>query len=201
MENSIQIIEKPDWVSWDEIHEVLNESHAENREKGINNALPSLSGDDIRRYIGDKGKMFVALDGEKVVATAAVLIRNNRRWYINEDYAYICLGAILPGYRKRGIYFPFEKILEAYAKSFSSLFVVDIHEDNQTIQKLKLREGFQYVAYKACKDHYNMVMAKWPNGCPYPKLYVKLRFLLSKFKTTTRYKMVPGKGKVKRFGI
>lgn len=201
MDNSIQIVEKPDWISWDEIREVLWESHAENREQGINNALPSKSSDELRRFVGDRGKMFVALEGKKVVATGAVLIKNNRKWYSKGDYAYVCLGAILPEYRRRGIYFPFEKILEAYAKSFSSLLVIDMHENNKTPQKLKLREGFQYVAYKACKDHYNVVMAKWFNESPYPLWYIKFRFQLSKQYVKTRYKMVPGKGKVKRFGL
>ena len=81
MDSSIQIIEKPDWVSWDEIREVLWESHAENREQGIVNTYYSLPSDEIRRFVGDKGKMYVALDGKKVVATGAVLIRNNRIWY------------------------------------------------------------------------------------------------------------------------
>lgn len=201
MDNSIQIVEKPDWISWDEIREVLWESHAENREQGINNALPSKSSDELRRFVGDRGKMFVALEGKKVVATGAVLIKNNRKWYSKGDYAYVCLGAILPEYRRRGIYFPFEKILEAYAKSFSSLLVTDMHENNKTPQKLRLREGFQYVAYKACKDHYNVVKAKWFNESPYPLWYIKFRFQLSKQYVKTRYKMVPGKGLVKRFGI
>lgn len=201
MEQNILIIEKPEWVSWDEIHQVLWESHAENREKGIKNSYYSLPSDEIRRFVGDKGKMFVALDEKKVVATGAVLVKNNRSWYTKGDYAYACLGAILPEYRKRRIYFPFEKLTEAYAKAFSSLLVTDMHENNLTIQKLRLREGFHYVTYKACKDHYNVVMAKWFNECPYPQWYIKFRFLLSKLYAKTRYKMIPGKGRVKRLGI
>lgn len=200
-ESSIQIMEKPEWVTWDEIHDVLWESHAKNREQCIVNTYPLMPGDEIRRFVGDKGKMFVALSGKKVVATGAVLIKNDRRWYTKGDYAYVCLGAILLEYRKRGLYFPLEKFTEAYAKSFSSLLVTDMHEYNKTIQKLRLREGFQYVAYKACKDHCNVVMAKWFNECPYPLWYIKFRFLLSKLYAKTRFKMVPGKGRVKRFGI
>lgn len=201
MEYSIQIIEKPDWVSWDEIHEVLWESHAENREKDIINSFPLLSGDELRKFVGDKGKMFVAMDGKKVVGTAAVLIINNKRWYSQGDYAYVCLGAVLTEYRKRRAYFLLEKATEVYSKSLCSLLIADMHENNLTIQKLRLREGFQHVAYKACKDHYNVVMAKWFNGCPYPQWYIKFRFQLSKLYLRTRFKMVPGKGKVKRFGI
>lgn len=201
MDPSIQIVEKPDWVSWDEISEVLWVSHAENRERGIVNSYYSRPSDEIRKFVGDKGKMYVALDGKKVVATGAVLIKNNRRWYAKGDYAYACLAAILPEYRKHGIYFPFERLTEVYAKTFSSLLVTDMHENNLKIQKLRLREGFQYVAYKVCKDHCNVVMAKWFNDCPYPLWYIKFRFQLSKLYQKTRYKMVPGKGRVKRFGI
>ena len=122
MEYSIQIIEKPDWVSWDEIHEVLWESHAENREKDIINSFPSLSGDELRKFVGDKGKMFVAMDGKKVVGTAAVLIINNKRWYSQGDYAYVCLGAVLPEYRQRRAYFLLEKATEVYSKSLCSEF-------------------------------------------------------------------------------
>lgn len=201
LDTSIQIVEKPDWVTWDEIREVLWKSHAENRGQGIVNTYYMLPSDELRKFVGDKGKMFVALDGEKVVATGAVLIKNSRRWYAKGDYAYACLGAILPEYRKRGIYFPFEKLTEAYAKSISSLLVTDMHENNLKIQKLRLREGFRYVAYKSCKDHCNVVMAKWFNGCPYPLWYIKFRFLLSKLYAKTRYKIVSGKGRIKRFGI
>ena len=201
MEQNIQGIEKPEWVSWDEIREVLWESHAENREQGIINAFPSLPSDEIRKKVGDKGKMYVALEGKKVVATGAILIKNNRKWYTKGDYAYICFGAILPAYRKFRLYFIFEKISEVYAKSISSLLVADMHEDNKRIQKLRLHEGFQYVECKACKDHYNLVMAKWLDECPYPLWYIKFRFQLSKLYMKTRYKMVPGKGRVKRFGI
>ena len=151
--------------------------------------------------VTEKGKMFVALDRKKVVATGAVLIKNNRRWYSKEDYAYVCLGAILPEYRNRRIYFTFKKIAEDYSKTFSSILVTEMHKDNKAIQKLRLREGFQYVAYKVCKDHCNVVMAKWFNECPYPQWYIKFRFLLSKLYAKTRYKMIPGKGRVKRLGI
>jgi hypothetical protein len=62
-ESSIQIIEKPEWVSWDEIHEVVWEAHANNREKGIIMSYPSLSGEEIKNMIGDHGKMFLAVGG------------------------------------------------------------------------------------------------------------------------------------------
>ena len=59
MDSGIQIMEKPDWVSWDEIHEVLWRAHEKNREKGIIMAYPSLSGEEIKNKIGNKGKILI----------------------------------------------------------------------------------------------------------------------------------------------
>jgi len=200
--NNIQIIEKPEWVSWEEIREVLWESHAENREHGIKNALPSLPSDEIRKKVGDNGKMFVALDGNKVIGTYAVLIKNNRKWFTSGDYAYECFCSVLPEYRKSRAYFLLARTAADYIKKKGlALSICDTHLNNETAQKLKLHEGYQFVAYIACKDHYNVVMAKWLNECPYPYWYIKIRFLLPRLYVKTRYKMVLGKGRVKRFGI
>lgn len=198
----INIVEKPDWVSWEEIREVLWESHAENREKGIKNALPSLPSDEIRKKVGDKGKMFVALDGKKVVGTYAVLIRNNRKWFTSGAYAYECFCTVLPEYRRTRAYFLLARTAIGYIKKKGhSLTTGEAHENNEKVLKLKYREGYQYVAYKACSDHYNIVIAKWLNECPYPLWYIIFRFQLSKLYVKTRFKMVPGKGRVRRFGI
>ena len=202
MHKAIQIIEKPDWVSWDEIRKVLWESHAENREKGIKNALLSLPSDEIRKKVGDKGKMFVALDGKKVVGTYAVLIRNNRKWFTSGDYAYECFCTVLPEYRRTRAYFLLARTAIGYIKKKGlSLTTGEAHENNEKVLKLKFREGYQYVAYKACSGHNNIVIAKWLNECPYPLWYIIFRFQLSKLYVKTRFKMVPGKGRVRRFGI
>ncbi len=66
-------MEKPEWVSWDEIHEVLWKAHEKNREKGIIMASPSLSCEEIKNKIGNKGKMFLAIVGDKVVGTLYTL--------------------------------------------------------------------------------------------------------------------------------
>ena len=200
--HNIFVQEKPDWVSWEEIREVLRESHAENRENGIINAFPSLPSDEIRRKVGDNGKMFVAIDGKKVIGTYAVLIKNDRKWFTSGDYAYECFCTVLPEYRKTRTYFLLSRTAIDYIrKKGISLTTGEAHENNEKVLKLKFREGYRYVAYKACTDHYNVVIAKWLNEYPFPLWYIKLRFLLSKLYLKTRYKMVPGKGRVRRFGI
>lgn len=203
MENSIQVVEKPDWVSWDEIHEVIWESHADNRQKGIIMAFPSLPGEEIRKKIGDAGKMFVAMDGEKVVGTYAVIVKSHSKlWYIRNNYGYLCFLSILPEYCGKGIYRLLAKTCEGYATNKKlPVLTFDTHEYNLKIQNIKGKEGFILVSYKACKDHYNVIMAKWLQPCPFSLWSIRLRFHLSKLYTKTRFKMVQEKGRVKRFGL
>ena len=78
MNTEINIIEKPEWVSWDEIHEVLWKAHEKNRENGVFMSYPSLSGDEIKRRVENNGKMFIALDGQNVVGTVALIITKGK---------------------------------------------------------------------------------------------------------------------------
>ena len=104
MDSEIQIIEKPEWISWDVIHKVLWEAHSVNRDKCVFMSYPSLSGDEIKNMIGDHGKMFIAVGNNKVVGTLALIIKSGKRWYNSGNYGYLCFGAVLPEYSGKGIY-------------------------------------------------------------------------------------------------
>ena len=77
--SDIKIIEKPDWVSWDTIHEVLVAAHAENRSKGVVMAYSVQPADKMAEICKD-GVMFLAMDGDKVVGTGAVVLKQENRW-------------------------------------------------------------------------------------------------------------------------
>ena len=202
MNNSIQIIEKPDWVSWDDIHNVMWDAHAENREKGIIMSYPSLSGDEIKRKIGENGKMFVAIEGNKVVGTLALIKKTGKQWYISGQYGYLCFGAVLPEYSGKGIYKSLYQLAENTAKQMELLVLTrDTNEKNARMLKITKQEGYHFVKCKACKDHFNIVRAKWLDKCPFPLWYTKFRYSLSVIKTKSRYRMDPQRGKTKRFGI
>ena len=197
---NLQIVEKPDWVSWDEIHEVLWKAHAENREKGMNMAFPALPGEKIREILEKaRGKMFVALDeNNKVIGTAAIKVKSVNLWCGSGDYAYFCFAAILPEHRGNGIY----KSLYIYRERESlkmglDRILFDTHEHNRRIIDVNSRHGFKPVDISVWKDHYNVVMVKWLNGCPYSDWFCKLQFLAHKCYRKLRFKP----GKVKRFGI
>ena len=73
----------------------------------------------------------------------------------------------------------------------------DTHEHNQRMIDINSQHGFVPVDISVWKDHYNIVMVKWLNGCPYSDWFCKLQFLAHKCYRKLRFKP----GKVKRFGI
>lgn len=197
----IEVKEKPEWVTWDEIHEVLWKAHEENRQKGVLMQLPALSAEELQKYVGE-GKMYVAMDDNRVIGTIALIIKEGKQWYNRGRYGYLCLGAVLPDCSGKGIFRMLYDHAEKEALRLQlPVLTRDTNEKNFRMLKISKKEGYYFVAYRACRDHFNIVRAKWLNGCPYPLWCVKLRFQLSKLYLKTRFKMVPGKGRTKRFGI
>ena len=197
----IIIKEKPDWVSWDEIHEVLWKAHEGNRKAGMYMKYPSLSGDEISKLIGNLGHCFVALDGEKVVGTCSYKILKRNLWYAKgQNVAHCVLAGLLPEYRGRGIY---QRLLD-YRESFVmkdgiKIMDMDTAERNIGVQKAFIRNNFQYVYFNSFPygKHYSIYMAKWLEERPYSLFYCKYRYYLAKFKTKVRFKP----GRIKRFGL
>lgn len=181
MNSNIQIVEKPDWVSWDDIHDVVWRAHAQNREKGIVMRYPSLQGEEIRQRIEGKGKMFVALDGTTLVGTAAYSVKNSSLWCGKGDYGYYCFAAILPSYRKMGIYPKLCEIREEeMVKQGIHRIMMDTHEGNKRELALARKQGFIPIDFVVRKDHNSVLMVKWLDGCPYSSLLCKGQFLLRK---------------------
>lgn len=103
--DNIQILVKPDSISWDDIHDCLWASHDVNRTKGVIMKFPSLPGAEIQKRIENgNGKMFVALDGDKVVGVAGYQIKHSTYWFCKSDYLYLCFAGVLPEYSGKGIY-------------------------------------------------------------------------------------------------
>lgn len=183
----VQVIEKPDWVSWDEIHEVIWKAHESNRQQGINMRFPALPGEEIKKRVADNGKMFVALDGKKVVGTAALRTKKANLWCGKGEYAYLCFAAVLPEYSGQGIY----KQLYIYRERESiknglSRIMFDTHEKNTRMAEINLKHGYRKVSYKRYDDHYNIIFVKWLDGCPYSDFRCRMEFGLQKLKVRIR---------------
>lgn len=197
--NGIHIIEKPDWMSWDEIHYVLWKAHAQNRERGMNMAFPALPSEKIREKIEEgHGKMLVALFDGVLVGTAAIKEKNTILWCGTHRCAYTCFIAVIPEYQRTGVYKSLCKRLEEEALSMRlSYMMFDTHELNHRMISINKKNGYIPVDVSVWKDHYNVVMVKWLNGCPYPNWYCTIQFLIHKWYRKLRFKP----GRVKRFGI
>ena len=179
MNSSIHIVEKPEWVSWDEIHEGVWNGHAKNHEHGMVMSYPSLQGDEIRRRIEGKGKMFVAIDGTTLVGTAAYSVKNMSLWCGKGEYGYYCFAALLPSHRKRGIYPMLCEIREKELINHGiHRIMMDTHEGNKRELVLARKQGFIPVDLVARKNHYNIVMVKWLDGCPYSSFWCSINYRL-----------------------
>ena len=164
MDKQINIVTKPDWVTWDEIKKCLYDAHADNRAKGLNMTHYLWSASKIQEFIGAHGVMLVALDENKVVGTAALAEREGKAWYAKGTYAYMCFAGILPEYRGLGLY----KVLIK-------------ERENKIIHNIAKKNGYRFVRFFLANsmDHYSVVMVKWLLGSPYSKSYCRWKYLKS----------------------
>ena len=187
--NNITIIEKPDWVTWNEIHNIIWKAHEANRQHGINMRLPSLLGEEIEKHGEGKGKMFVALDSNKVVGTAAVIrTQKTNFWCGDGEYAYLCFVSVLPNYRGQGVYKHLHEYIEKVSiKNGLYRLMFDTHEDNARIAEINLKHGYKKVSYKRSNDHFSIIFVKWLERCPYSTFRFKYEFIKCKFVVKTKH--------------
>lgn len=198
--NEIRIMPKPDWVSWNDIHELLFAAHSKNRDKGITMYNAIMSGEELKKKVGD-GLCVVALDGEKLVGLTAVDLTPKKRWYAKgKKVAHRMLSAILPSYQGIGIREDMDEYIWDWIKN-SDVDVVwgGTAENNTVVRKISHKNGFVDVDYITSKkaDYYSVVFVRWLKGCPYPAWYCRFRFNWSRFWVRLRYKP----GKIERFRI
>ena len=158
---SVKIVIKPKWLSWDSIQEVVYEAHALNRGKGILMRKPSLSAEEIRGEIDGKGIMLVALDGDKLVATAALLKKEISSWYHKGMCGYMCFVAVLPSYTGKGVYKQLSAAFEDYARQQGLKGIYfDTHYKNRRMLRSSEKGGYRRVGVRNCGSHWNVIMYK-----------------------------------------
>ena len=190
----IIVMEKPDWVSWDDIHELLLAAHKKNEKKGMFMRVPHLPPEQLPKEIGEEGHCFVALEGRKLVGTTSVRFYCGHSWYDRGHFvAHSMLSAILPKYQGIGITDDLNVLRDAYIrKKGADMIHADTAEDNIIVRENAKRNGFIEVGYFAPKSHhYNVIFVKWLNGCPFPNKYINKRLKWSERLTKRCFK--PGK--------
>ncbi len=199
MAEEIVIKEKSEGITFEEIREVIVSAHQRNFEKGIIMQNAVLSAEDIAKTVGEDGKCFVALDGDKVVGTCSCRIGKLDRWYHKGDVLKTFLLGILPEYQGRHISSRFISEWDRQAKIGGvDVICFDTAEGNTNMIELSKRKGFIPVRFfSPHSDHYSVEMVKWLDGAPYSSTYLKIRFTIQKMYITARFKP----GHIKRFGI
>lgn len=199
--DEIRVMVKPDWVSWDDIHELLLAAHKKNIEKGIVMNSVTRNGEGIKRYIGENGRCFVALCGDKLIGTTSVKIMVGKRWYDKGlTVAKGTMSAILKKYQGLGLLEEMNELRDQYvAEKGCQMLAGDTAEDNTLVRKLVVKKGFKEVRFFPAEnqDHFSVYFVKWLEGCPFTDNYIRRRFLLSKKLTKLQYKS----GKVERSRI
>lgn len=198
--SEITIIEKPEQMSFEVIHGILQKAHAVNQKNGFLMTTSQLSGEQIRQRIGADGKCWVALDGDEPVGTLSLRFVKREKWYAKGMIPDYMLAGVLPSYQGKHINSMLAKEAFSFAKAAGyQVMELDTAENNRHAIEVYQHQGFQLVDYVAKKDvdHYSVIMVKWLEHCPFSAQYCKARFLLRKAAIRLRYKP----GKKKRFAL
>ncbi len=196
----IQIEEKDDSISYEIIHQVLEKAHQKHKENGFVLKTSKLSGEELKKRIGENGKCFVALHDGKVVGTLSVRLVKRNTWYAKGIIPDYILAGILPEYQGKHINTMLSNKAFDYSKNNGfDRIELDTAEKNKQAIKVYQHLGFRLVDFKAFSgaDHYSVVMIKNFYKFPYSKVYYSLRFLIKKYYIKLRYKI----GGKKRFRI
>ena len=194
MEQQIVIAEKPDWVAWQDIHDLLSAAHERNRSEGFHVKTADMPPEQLEKHIGEEGRCFVALDGRKLVGVTAVRAAAAETWYAKGLLADQILVAVHPDYTGRHISSKLhQEVVSFAAQAGLKQIMVRTAYNNTRMQNACRKWGFRYVDFKAYSgiDHYTVVMLKWPEGCPFPRLYLSLRYLARK----TAVRMIARRGR------
>lgn len=190
----IKVMPKPDWVSYDDIHELLAAAHKKNYEKGIVLTYSLMTGDQIKEKLGNEGQCWVAMDGDKLVGTTSVTFFQGKNWWNKgKKVAHGCFTGILNQYQGIGILDDLNALKYEYTIAHGAdMNQGDTAEDNHTMLRVLGKDGYKVVSYFAAKNnHYSVRIVKWLNGCPFSDKFINRRFKIARFLTRLQYK--PGK--------
>ena len=188
---------KPDWVSWESIHDCIVKANEINRKNGFSMQHSTMSVQELEDYLKD-GYCFVAMLGEKVIGINALKILKSNMWWAKGDVGYEMLTDVDPEYRNTGAYWGLRKIRTNFAKQMGiSILQFTTNEDNKNVQAINMKFGFKYIRYYSSPEtwYYSVLMVRWIDGCPYSDWYCNFRFKLSKFLT----KLIWKPGRIIRF--
>ena len=196
-DSKIEILPKPDYVSYENLQSLLNKAHECNKKKGLVYATACQSVEKLKEKIGD-GVCLVALCDGKLAGTATITFRNLHYWYHNGPVATLKLLGVAPEYK--GMHLGsllLKKRIEIARNRGINVIVTDSAEQNIIVRNSCLKRNFRKVDYCVYpgNNFYTVGYAKWIGRCPHSKFSCWLHFNLKKLYIRLKYKP----GKIHRF--
>lgn len=198
--SEINIIKKPDNISYKDIRELLHQAHQDNFARGIVLKTTQYSSVEMEERIRTKdGITFVAMDGDILTGTASCWPAEIKKWYHQGLVMKWMLIGVLPDYQGRHIASQLLKAVEEEARNRGiNVIYFDTAEKNYQMRKVGGKSGFLAVDLFAPRsNHYSVAMLKWMDSCPFSREEVKRKYWKSVLKTKIKYKP----GKIPRFGM
>lgn len=179
----ISIQEKPEWISFDEVHTVLEKAHGSVKSEGIMFSTTNFSGEQMEKQLGKNGVCFVAMDADKVVGTLSVNFENRKTWYASGLVAHIRFVAVLPEYQGCHIGGNLVKVaLDWINEKNIDVTVVSTPEKNISAINLYRHNGFKLVEFFTYQNKFCVRLAYWTIEEPYSEKECMRRFNKMKFK-------------------
>ena len=177
-----KIQQKPEWISYDEIVDVLKDAHTDTADKGMHfTALTQTPEETEKRVLEHNGVFFVALsqDNELLGVGAILFHKKGHSWYNrNKPYAAITMVGVRKKVKGKGISNGIYREMEKLGFSRVNILTMNTAENNKIVLESNFRHGWKYVDVKSWSntDFYSIAMAKWKDGCPYHKLFLQIMY-------------------------
>jgi len=195
---SIKVIEKPDFVGWDELAECQRLAHESNMVDGVHMQCADYTTEELRNAVKD-GVTFVALDeNDGLAGMLSVEYRGVDRWWHKGKGAYICYVAVLPRYKGCGVYRKLsQKAEEKIDTDGVAVEYLNTHIGNKAAQRAYKKDGYRKVRFSpgSGTDYYSVEMAKWIGGRAKNNIICSLMYCLTEIIVRILYKP----GKIRRF--
>lgn len=182
MDKQITVIERPEWISYDDIADLLHKAHKSNVEKGLLYSASHQNGEEIKKLLHETGKFYVAIteDNQLVGVSALELLAQSRAWYGRQrPYGKIILEGVLPTYQGMGVFSRLRSVVEKKAFQSADFLVLDTAEKNKHARAINKKRGWIEVdcLSRATNNFYSVVMVKWKDDPPIPISVLRLQYL------------------------
>lgn len=197
MQGIIRIIEKPEWLSWDDLANCQYRAHESNKTFGVNMTCANYTGNMLKDAVED-GVTLVALNESNVlVGMLSVVFRDINQWWHKGKAAYICYVAVAPEFKGSGVYKILSKKADEIVRNKSvNVKYLHTHVDNKIAIKAYQKDGYLKVRFSpgSGTNYYCVEMAQWIDGGG-NRYICRLMYLITELITRVIYKP----GKIRRF--